>query len=197
MRRLVYVGGACYHPSGLYPEVLGGASSQDSDELDDPRWRQAYERVAPDPGAWPRLVQRITQMDRSFAGWSPDDLKSLNAPVLLIIGDSDIVRPEHTVDMFRLLGGGVMAEVSGFSESRLASCLELHTWGFWTARSGCCQWSPSSSRPRCPSASSRAKLQAPRRLITPPAQVLTTRCDGAAPHAGCEAKNTNRAETRS
>lgn len=120
VRRLVYVGGACYHPSGLYPEVLGGASSQDSDELDDPRWRQAYERVAPDPGAWPRLVQKITQMDRSFAGWSPDDLKSLNAPVLLIIGDSDIVRPEHTVDMFRLLGGGVMAEVSGFSESQLA-----------------------------------------------------------------------------
>jgi pimeloyl-ACP methyl ester carboxylesterase len=120
VRRLAYIGGACYHPSGLYPEVLEGASSQDSDELGDPRWRQAYERVAPDPGAWPRLVQKITQMDRSFAGWSLDQLKSLNAPVLLIIGDSDIVRPEHTVDMFRLLGGGVMAEVSGFPESQLA-----------------------------------------------------------------------------
>jgi hypothetical protein len=38
----------------------------------------------------------------------------------LIIGDSDIVRPEHTVEMFRILGGGVMAEVAGFPESQLA-----------------------------------------------------------------------------
>jgi pimeloyl-ACP methyl ester carboxylesterase len=118
--RLAYVGGACYQPSGLYPAVLEGTSSQDSGELDDPRWRQSYERVAPDPGAWPRLLEKITEMDRSFAGWSPNQLRSLNTPVLLIIGDSDIVRPEHTVDMFRLLGGGVMAEVSGFAESQLA-----------------------------------------------------------------------------
>jgi pimeloyl-ACP methyl ester carboxylesterase len=66
------------------------------------------------------LLEKITEMDRSFAGWSPNQLRSLNTPVLLIIGDSDIVRPEHTVDMFRLLGGGVMAEVSGFAESQLA-----------------------------------------------------------------------------
>jgi pimeloyl-ACP methyl ester carboxylesterase len=120
VRRLAYVGGACYQPSGLYPAVLEGTSSQDSGELDDPRWRQAYERVAPDPGAWSTLLQKMTHMDQSFAGWSPNELKSLSSPVLLIIGDSDIVRPEHTVDMFRLLGGGVMAEVSGFAESQLA-----------------------------------------------------------------------------
>jgi pimeloyl-ACP methyl ester carboxylesterase len=120
VRRLAYVGGACYQPSGLYPEVLEGTNSQDSGELDDPRWRQAYERVAPDPGAWPRLFQKITEMDRSFVGWSPDELRSLSTPVLLIIGDSDIVRPEHTVEMFRILGGGVMAEVAGFPDSQLA-----------------------------------------------------------------------------
>jgi pimeloyl-ACP methyl ester carboxylesterase len=120
VRRLAYVGGACYQPSGLYPELLQATESQDPDELDDPRWREAYERVAPDPAAWPRLLQEITEMDGSFAGWSPEALRSLKTPVLLVIGDSDIVRPEHTAEMFRLLGGGVMAEVSGFSDSQLA-----------------------------------------------------------------------------
>jgi pimeloyl-ACP methyl ester carboxylesterase len=120
VRRLAYVGGACYQPSGLYPELLQATESQDPDELDDPRWREAYERVAPDPAAWPRLLQKITEMDGSFAGWSPEALRSLKTPVLLVIGDSDIVRPEHTAEMFRLLGGGVMAEVSGFSDSQLA-----------------------------------------------------------------------------
>jgi pimeloyl-ACP methyl ester carboxylesterase len=119
VRRLAYVGGACYHPSGVYPELLEGPA-QGPDEVDDLRWRQAYERVAPDPTAWPRLVEKVGEMDRSFTGWSPDKLRSLSTPVLLMIGDSDIVRPEHTVEMFRLLGGGVMAEVSGFAESQLA-----------------------------------------------------------------------------
>jgi hypothetical protein len=39
---------------------------------------------------------------------------------LLIIGDSDIVRPEHTVEMFRLLGGGVVGDLVGLPRSWLA-----------------------------------------------------------------------------
>src|SRR4029453_19379780 len=42
------------------------------------------------------------------------------APVLLIIGDSDIVRPEHAVETFRLLGGGVIGDLVGLPRSRLA-----------------------------------------------------------------------------
>jgi pimeloyl-ACP methyl ester carboxylesterase len=120
VRRLAYVGGACYDPSGLYPEMLAGEETPDADGVDDSPWREAYERVAPDPTAWPRLVEKMNEMDQSFAGWTPDELRSLHAPVLLVIGDSDIVRPEHVAEMFRLLGGGVMAEVSGFADSQLA-----------------------------------------------------------------------------
>ncbi len=38
----------------------------------------------------------------------------------LIIGDADIVRPEHTVAMFRLLGGGVVGDLVGIPRARLA-----------------------------------------------------------------------------
>ena len=44
----------------------------------------------------------------------------IGTPTLLIIGDSDIVRPEHAVEMFRLLGGGVMGDLAGLPNSQLA-----------------------------------------------------------------------------
>jgi hypothetical protein len=40
--------------------------------------------------------------------------------MLLVIGDSDIVRPEHTVELFRLLGGGVPGDLTGLPASQLA-----------------------------------------------------------------------------
>jgi pimeloyl-ACP methyl ester carboxylesterase len=45
---------------------------------------------------------------------------ALEAPTLLVIGDSDIVRPEHTVEFFRLLGGGVPGDLTGLPKSQLA-----------------------------------------------------------------------------
>ena len=38
-----------------------------------------------------------------FKDWRPEDMQSLQAPTLVIIGDADGVRPEHAVEMFRLL----------------------------------------------------------------------------------------------
>jgi hypothetical protein len=37
-----------------------------------------------------------------------------------VIGDSDIVRPEHSVELFRLLGGGVEGESAGLPRAQLA-----------------------------------------------------------------------------
>jgi len=37
-----------------------------------------------------------------------------------VIGDSDIVRSEHAVEIFRMLGGGVMGDVAGLPRSQLA-----------------------------------------------------------------------------
>ena len=47
----------------------------------------------------------------AWKGWSPENVQAVKAPTLLIIGDSDIVRPEHTMQMFRLLGGGVPGDL--------------------------------------------------------------------------------------
>ena len=37
-----------------------------------------------------------------FKGWTPEDIRSVKAPVLVIMGDHDVAGPEHAVLMFRL-----------------------------------------------------------------------------------------------
>jgi pimeloyl-ACP methyl ester carboxylesterase len=119
VRRLVFAGGTSYRRDGLYPEMLAEPESA-ADDLTDSVWHRAYVRVAPDPGRWPVLVAKNSDLDRAFAGWPDEDIQAMTTPMLLIIGDSDIVRPEHTMKMFRLLGGGVIGDLAGLPASQLA-----------------------------------------------------------------------------
>jgi len=119
VRRVVYAGGTSYRRDGLYPEMLEEPESA-ADDLTGSVWHQAYMRVAPDPSRWPDLVAKNRELDRTFAGWPDETIQALTAPVLLIIGDSDIVRPEHTMKMFRLLGGGVIGDIAGLPAAQFA-----------------------------------------------------------------------------
>lgn len=119
LRRLVFAGGASYSPDGYYPELFEETGSA-AEDLSGSVWHEAYVKVAPHPDAWPALVAKVLELDRTFAGWPPEDIRAVNTPTLLMIGDSDIVRPEHTVEMFRLLGGGVIGDIAGLPASQLA-----------------------------------------------------------------------------
>jgi pimeloyl-ACP methyl ester carboxylesterase len=119
VRRVVFAGGTSYRRDGLYPEMLEEPESA-ADDLTGSIWHQAYVRVAPDPSRWLDLVAKNRELDRTFAGWPDEEIQALTVPVLLIIGDSDIVRPEHTMKMFRLLGGGVVGDIAGLPASQLA-----------------------------------------------------------------------------
>ncbi len=78
------------------------------------------QKISSSPADFPRLVEKVKALNKSIGDWSPEDIRSIQAPVLLIIGDSDIVRPEHEVEFFRLLGGGVPGDNVGLPNSRLA-----------------------------------------------------------------------------
>jgi pimeloyl-ACP methyl ester carboxylesterase len=67
------------------------------------------------------LFDKKTQMDREIQDLPAETIRAIEAPTLLIIGDSDLVRPEHAVEMFRLLGGGVFGDTpAGLPKSQLA-----------------------------------------------------------------------------
>ena len=118
-RRIVFAGGASYRRDGLQPDMIEGRDS-DVPDLTGTSWHAAYVKVAPHPQRWNTLVAKNVDLDSHFEGWTADQVRSVQAPALLIIGDADIVRPEHTAEMFRLLGGGVNGDVAGLSRSRFA-----------------------------------------------------------------------------
>jgi pimeloyl-ACP methyl ester carboxylesterase len=119
VRKLVIVS-ASYNSDGLYQEVLATIETITPDLFDGTPWREAYDRTAPHPQAFPTLVAKLTQLDKTPFNWRPEDVRAITAPTLVIIGDSDGTRPEHAVEMFRLRGGGVFGDVAGLPAAQLA-----------------------------------------------------------------------------
>jgi len=109
-----------YSVDGLHPGLLDGIENLTPEALAGTPFEQEYADTAPNPADWPTLVEKVKRMDREFGGWPADLVRSITAPVMLVIGDSDIVRPEHAVEMFRMFGGGVMGDLVGVPASRLA-----------------------------------------------------------------------------
>jgi pimeloyl-ACP methyl ester carboxylesterase len=75
--------------------------------------RDAYLRVAPRPEDLPMFFAKSVDRMRQFKGWTHEQLRSIVAPTLVILGDRDIVRVEHAVSMFRLLPSSQLAVLPG------------------------------------------------------------------------------------
>jgi len=81
-------------------------------------FEQEYQALAPDLGNWPALLAKVQAME--LPEITPQAISAIDIPILLIIGDSDIVTPEHAVAMFRLLGGGVLGDLAPMPATQLA-----------------------------------------------------------------------------
>jgi pimeloyl-ACP methyl ester carboxylesterase len=119
VRRLV-VASASYRLDGMPVVALEMFPSITPELFAGSPMEEAYLRHAPNPGAFPSLVEKLTRLDTTEFAWPDDDIRGIAAPTLIIIGDSDGVRLQHAVEMFELLGGGVMGDLQGMPASQLA-----------------------------------------------------------------------------
>ena len=65
----------------------------------------SYAAIAPKPEDFPRLLDAMGEFMRQPYDWSAK-VKQLSMPVMLVYGDADMIRPEHIVSFYQLLGGG-------------------------------------------------------------------------------------------
>lgn len=119
VRKLI-VASASYTSDGMYPELLAMIETITPEVFAGSPIEEAYLRSAPNPEDFPNLVAKLKQLDMEPYAWPPEDIQGIAAPALLIIGDSDAIRPEHAVELFRLLGGGVMGDLASLPKSQLA-----------------------------------------------------------------------------
>jgi pimeloyl-ACP methyl ester carboxylesterase len=120
VRKLV-LASVTYTLGGVHPGLLDGLAEMKPEMMFGSPWHEEYMRIAPNPKDFATLFAKKTQMDEEIQDLPAEAIRAIKAPTLLIIGDSDLVRPEHAVEMFQLLGGGVFGDTpAGLPNSQLA-----------------------------------------------------------------------------
>ena len=71
-----------------------------------------YSRLSPDGAEhWPVVLGRLKAMWLAEPSFTHEQLQSIEARTLLVIGDQDMVTPEHAVEMFRTIPGAQLCVV--------------------------------------------------------------------------------------
>jgi len=108
VRRLV-AAAANIRPDAIYPEMRAQqvqVSGAAADFMKDTPMYQLYQKVAPRPEDFPRLLDKIgASMSKDFD--YTEEVRSLQVPTLIVAADADMAPPTHYVEMFKLLDGGL------------------------------------------------------------------------------------------
>ena len=109
-----------YDASGWQPEFTAMIPTMTPDMFIGGPMEAAWRELAPDPEGFRAFAEKLIALEHESMAWE-EDVRSLQAPVLIIVGDADVVTLEHAVAMFRLLGGGAMGDMGRpLRASRLA-----------------------------------------------------------------------------
>jgi pimeloyl-ACP methyl ester carboxylesterase len=108
VRRLVLVSIA-FRRDGSHPEVVAAMDAMPPEAGEAMKASLAYARyveVAPRPEDWTTMVAKTAELLKHDYDWT-GDAGLLPAETMLVYADADSVRPDHIVECFGLLGGGL------------------------------------------------------------------------------------------
>ena len=118
VRRLVVLSGTYTH-DGWWPDVEAMYPTITADMFRGTPIQKQYDSLGNDPAHFPEFVKKVISIDLKPYDWSKD-VKKIQAPIFMAIGDADGVRYEHALELFRAKGGGRMGDIHGLPQSRLA-----------------------------------------------------------------------------
>ncbi|WP_430790876.1 alpha/beta fold hydrolase [Actinoplanes sp. G11-F43] len=102
-------GSAGIRRDATYPEILEQQTQVNAEAaafMKDTPMYELYQRVAPRPEDFPRLLDKIGQTMRRDYDLT-EEVRGLRVPTLIMGADADMVPPSHFVEIFNLLGGGL------------------------------------------------------------------------------------------
>jgi pimeloyl-ACP methyl ester carboxylesterase len=111
---------AAYDLRGWQPDYIAVLPQFTVEMMVGMPFAEDYKKLAANPDGFPELARKLIALEKEPMAWE-QDVKAIKAPTLLIAGDADVMTLEHTVALFRLLGGGVMGDMGKpLPASRLA-----------------------------------------------------------------------------
>jgi pimeloyl-ACP methyl ester carboxylesterase len=99
-----------YDVQGWQPEFKAMIPQMNVEMFKGSPLEKEYAKLAADPKGFPDLARKLIQLEKEPMAWEKE-VKALKLPILIIAGDADVATLEHTVAMFRLLGGGGMGDM--------------------------------------------------------------------------------------
>lgn len=118
VRRLVVLSGSYAH-DGWWPDAEAMFGSINADMFKGSPIQKQYDSLGNDPAHFAEFVKKVISIDLKPYDWSKD-VKNIQAPIFIAIGDVDGIRYEHALELFKAMGGGKMGDMHGLPKSRLA-----------------------------------------------------------------------------
>jgi pimeloyl-ACP methyl ester carboxylesterase len=111
VNKIVPISGA-YRRDGLIPGFFESMPKATLDVMP-AVLREAFLKETPDTAKLLVMFQKDKQRMIDFPNWSDDDLRSIKAPAMIISSDRDVIVPEHSVRMARMIPGARLVILPG------------------------------------------------------------------------------------
>ena len=96
----IVVASTMYKKAGSYPWFWEMMQKAKFEEMPQP-YKDAYLQINPDKDALYKMYLRDATRMQNFKDIKEEDIKGIKAPALIILGNNDVVSPEHGVEMYR------------------------------------------------------------------------------------------------
>jgi pimeloyl-ACP methyl ester carboxylesterase len=97
---------ATFRKDGWYPSVFEAIGGLGAKDFGGTPVETAFMAHTPDAKAFDAYLEKMKELNVNDQDISEEEMRSISAPTMVIVGDADGVKPEHALAMFKLRGGG-------------------------------------------------------------------------------------------
>ncbi|RZL40224.1 MAG: alpha/beta hydrolase, partial [Pedobacter sp.] len=108
----IILGSALAKRNGV-PDWFWGFMAQTKLENMPKPLQDGYKKVAPNPDGLQVMHDRDAKRMVNFKDIPDEQIKAINAPTLIIIGDKDVILPEHALELHRQIANSELAIIPG------------------------------------------------------------------------------------
>jgi len=97
---------ATYRKDGWYPSVFDAIGGLGAEAFANTPVEKAFKEHTPDANAFDAYLEKMKDLNINDQDISDEEMRSISAKTMVIVGDADGVKLEHALSMFKLRGGG-------------------------------------------------------------------------------------------